>query len=83
MTSSQEIKAVDSQPTHLWSKPHHGVQHLGRASDRRWATVEEYSPAFAVLTKWLQGHFWESETVNFDSAAEARTAGEAWVERAS
>lgn len=61
-----------------WSKPFHGVQHLGRVSDLYWSTVEDYG-SFAVLSKWFPGCAFNPMEETFDTADQARTVGETWI----
>ncbi len=63
-----------------WTQPYYGIQHLGRPSDRRWATVSEMESGMATLVCWYLGcGFIEPQETTHDTAEEARSAGEAWV----
>jgi hypothetical protein len=63
----------------LWTKPFHGVQHLGTLGDMRWATVTDYG-SFAELTHWARGvGITGNPQSRHDSAEQARQAGERWV----
>lgn len=72
-----------------WSKPHHGVQHLGEMADTRWCTVSDYGAygEFSELT--LRGvgiPMLGAPTHDFfghGHAERARAAGEAWVRSAA
>jgi hypothetical protein len=67
-----------------WTKPYHGVTHCGELTDWRRVTVTEITPAFATLTRWTRGAALTSiPTDHYDSAAEAKTAGERWLDEAS
>lgn len=63
-----------------WTKPHCGVQHLGKLGDMRWATVSTYESGFAVLTAWSRGTpITQVPEIQLDSTEEAQRAGERWV----
>lgn len=65
-----------------WTAPFHGVQHHGYESREttygRWATVTDRG-SFAELDGWYQGCAFSPYTANFDTAEEARKAGERWT----
>jgi hypothetical protein len=72
---------AEQNQTKEWTKPYHGVQHLGRIADARWATVVAWD-SYAELTCWYRGCGFVSVPLHmFDTVEEARTAGEQWVAR--
>lgn len=77
----QVSRAVASQSAN-WSRPHYGVSHLGNLGDNRWATVIDRG-SFAELIKWFRGCGMQPYECAFDTAGQARSAGEAWVEKAA
>lgn len=58
-----------------WTKPFHGVQHLG--ADNRWATVTDRGSS-ADLTCWFPGCGFRLEVSTHTDAEKARRAGETW-----
>lgn len=62
-----------------WSKPYCNTTHLGRISDPRWSTVTDFG-SFAELTKWSRGCGFSPAHATYDTAEQARAAGELWVE---
>lgn len=62
-----------------WSKPYHGVQHLGCYGPRNhWCTVEDYG-TFADLSCWFPGCGFYPKHSKHSTAAEARAAGERYL----
>ena len=69
-----------STPTHQWSRPHYGVQHIGSGSPREyWCTVESYG-SFAVLTRWTPGCGLSGLQEMFPDAESARIVGFEWLQ---
>lgn len=62
-----------------WTKPFHGVQHLGsgKPSDY-WITVEDRN-TFAKLLRWFPGCGFSPQESIHDSVAKAKAAGEKWM----
>lgn len=65
----------------LWTKPYHGVQHLGRANDPRWVTLTDIG-SMVEVTFWTAGCGFHPEQADFDTLAEAMAAGERFVSEA-
>jgi hypothetical protein len=60
-----------------WTKPFHGVQHLG---DRpRWVTVTDRG-SFGELTRWYPGCGYNPLQSMHPTADAARAAGERWMQ---
>ena len=58
-----------------WTKPFHGMQHLGTGN--RWATVTNYGSS-AELTCWFPGCGFRPDVTTHTDADRARQAGESW-----
>lgn len=65
--------------TKAWTRPYHGIQHLGQPRDRRWATVTDWGDSAELVRWWLGCGFVEPTVEHFPSIDDARKAGEAWV----
>lgn len=63
---------------HTWTKPFHGVQHLGEYHDRFWCTVCDYD-TFAELSRWTPGCGFSPMNSTHLTAANARAVGEEWL----
>lgn len=62
-----------------WTKPFHGVQHLGDPSKgKSWVTVNDYG-TFAELLCWFPGCQFGPLQSQHDSAEAARAEGEKWL----
>lgn len=61
-----------------WTKPFHGVQHTAKLATGHWCTVEDHG-TFTRLSMWKPGCGFSPEQRTFDTPAEARAAGEAWL----
>lgn len=61
-----------------WSKPFHGVRHLGRTTDARWVTLTECG-AMVEATFWFRGCGLSPDHADFDTLAEAIAAAESYV----
>lgn len=66
-----------------WTKPFHGVQHLGQepgafSLGKRWASVCDWG-TWADLRQWFPGCGFSPIEKTFDNVKEARKAGERWV----
>lgn len=65
---------------HAWTKPFHGVQHLGEFGTQRfWCTVNDYG-SFAELLRWTPGCQFSPMRSTHLSAANARAVGEGWLD---
>lgn len=62
-----------------WTKPYHGVQHLGELGDLYKCSIDD-SGTFAILCKWYPGCGFCPIEEQHPTAAEARAAGEKWLE---
>jgi hypothetical protein len=62
-------------PTTYWTKPFHGIQHLGTGD--RWVTVEDKG-CIAQLVCWFPGCGFRPDVTTHTDAETARQAGEAW-----
>lgn len=74
---SAQIAAQTAQAG--WTKPYYGVQHLGEfGAQKNWATVTDRGE-FAELTMWIAGCGFRPKHAMFDTAEQARAAGEEWL----
>jgi len=63
-----------------WTKPYHGVSHFKKfSSDRRWATINDHG-SFVTLVCWnYLGPTFSSPKTTFESIADAKKAGQSYV----
>ena len=66
-----------------WSKPFHGLTHLGESSDRRRVSVQAFSDGRAELFKWYEGCGFSPITEMHDSVELAKAEGERWINEIS
>lgn len=78
---STKTSGADTTQKSEWSTPFYGVSHLGKPGDKRWATVSDRG-SFTETQLWFAGCGFYPHEETFESMEEARSAGEAWVERA-
>lgn len=61
-----------------WSKPYYCVQHSPK-TNRRWCTVRDKGD-WAELLRWFEGCQFSPLVSHHDTTAEARAAGERWLQ---
>ena len=68
--------------TRIWSKPFHGLHHLGaengKVASTHWVTVQDCG-AFALLRRRFPGGGFSSIDSTHPNVATAKAAGEAWL----
>lgn len=61
-----------------WTNPCYGVSHLGKITDRRWATVEDHG-SFCRLLMWFRGCGFSPYEKCYNDINTAKSDGEHWV----
>lgn len=65
---------------HDWSKPYHGVSHLGEFStQKRWCTITVWGDALTELFLWFPGCGFSPHKSTHSTEQEAKSKAEKWM----